>query len=252
VIRGKDGFVRTSSRPALLLAGALFCAALAPAGAAAQTAEELVARNIEARGGLERLRAVESLRMTGTLVTKDEPLPVTITMKRPDRLRQEMKVQGHTVVQAFDGTRAWMVNPLVGLKTPQQIPAPPDAARRGGFDGPLIDHRARGASLATAGTERVNGVETRKLRVTEKDGATQTLFLDAKTGLEVKSLIEVTQGSQATTVESFFSDFRTVDGVTMPHRVRVVVNGVLQQELRIDTIDLAPALDEGHFSMPGK
>jgi outer membrane lipoprotein-sorting protein len=218
--------------------------------AAAQTAEELVARNLEARGGLERLRGVEALRMTGSLVTKGEAVPATITMKRPNLLRQELRLQGRTIVQAFDGTRAWMLNPLVGLTTPQPIPAPPEAAQRGGFDGPLVGYEARGATIAHAGSDRVEGVETRKLRVTEKDGTAQTLFLDAKTFLEVKSEVEMKQGGRSARVESFFSDFRTVDGITMPHRVSVLVDGAPQQELRIDKIELGPALDDGYFSMP--
>jgi hypothetical protein len=241
-----------TSRPtrSTWLAAIALCATLPPGAAAAQTAQELVAHNLEARGGLERLRAIDSLRMTGTLVAKGEELPMTISMKRPNLLKQEVTVQGQRVVQAFDGRRAWMLNPLVGMTTPQQVPAPPDAAGRGGFDGALVDYAARGATLQLAGDERVDGLETRKLRLTEKDGSTQTLFLDARTGLEVKSLVEMTQGPRTATVESFFSDFRAVEGITMPHRVRVVVDGVPQQELRIQKVDLAPGLDEDFFRMP--
>jgi outer membrane lipoprotein-sorting protein len=239
-------WLSVSSVPAVGIA--VLCLA---AGVSAQTAEDLVAQNLAARGGIERLRAVESLRMTGELIARGEAFPATIAMKRPNLLRQEMRVQGQTVVQAFDGARAWMLNPLAGMRTPQPIPAPPDAARRGGFDGPLVGYEARGAEISFEGTERVDGTETRKLRVVEKDGTTQTLFLDAKTGLEVKSRVEASQGSRTIAIESFFSDFRTVEGVTMPHRVRVVVNGVPQQELRIEAIDLAPGLDAAYFSMPG-
>ena len=41
----------------------------------AQTVDEIIEKNLEARGGLEKIKAVKSLRMTGRMVAQGQDMP---------------------------------------------------------------------------------------------------------------------------------------------------------------------------------
>jgi len=70
-----------------------------------QTADELIAKNIEARGGLERIKAIKTIRFTGKIKGFGGRVMAMGTEKaRPDLVRITATVQGMTAIQAYDGT----------------------------------------------------------------------------------------------------------------------------------------------------
>ncbi|HJZ13057.1 MAG TPA: hypothetical protein VJ521_12945, partial [Acidobacteriota bacterium] len=76
--------------------------------AAAQTAEEIVSKHIEAEGGLEKLKALESMKVTGKLTAHGGmEAPFVVIKKRPDKVRMEFTMQGLTGVSAYDGKSGW-------------------------------------------------------------------------------------------------------------------------------------------------
>src|SRR5688572_26010908 len=90
-----------------------------------QSVDEIIARNIEAKGGLQRLRSLQSIKQTARVTMMGMEATMTVYLKRPSKLRQEMSVAGQNVVNGFDGTTAWIVNPLVpGSKGPMIISGP--------------------------------------------------------------------------------------------------------------------------------
>src|SRR5437762_2079330 len=127
----------------VLCLGVVLALALTPA-ARAMTADELIARNIEARGGLARLAAVRSLRATGIVRLGGGDGVVeqayTLLQTRAGGLRRERTMQGLTAITAFDGTAGWTLNPFRGRREPQRLP--PDAvkglATDADLDGPLV------------------------------------------------------------------------------------------------------------------
>ena len=82
--------------------------------AAAQTVDEIVARNLEALGGRAALDRVQSIRQTSQLVLPGSEARIVIYAKRPNLIREEIRIAGQTVVQAFDGSTGWTLNRLVG------------------------------------------------------------------------------------------------------------------------------------------
>lgn len=218
----------------------------------AQTADELVARNLDARGGAEKLRAVQAMKLTGTLTAGGMTFPVTILAARPNLTRQETRVEGQTVIQAFDGERAWVVNPMAGSAEPQEIPGPPAQRTKmqGDFDGPLVDYRQKGHRIELVGPDTVQGVAAMQLRLTRKDGVVQQIWLDATTGLEVKSAAEIVQGGQTIRIETLPSDYRTVNGLKVPFVIQTIVNGQPQSSIKLEAVDLAPKVDPSVFRMP--
>src|ERR1039457_4953726 len=88
------------------------------AAASAQTAEELVAKNLQARGGVDKIKAINSLKMTGKAYVGIEAV-VSQENKRPAMIRQDFTVQGMTQIQAYDGKVGWQISAFGGRKDPE-------------------------------------------------------------------------------------------------------------------------------------
>jgi outer membrane lipoprotein-sorting protein len=242
-------------RKGLVLAAAAAAVMLA-ALASGQTAEELIQKNIEARGGLEKIRAVRTLRMTGTMSLGEEgTAPTVLEFERPSRVRWEFTVDGETAVQAFDGTTAWMVAPFAGETEPHEM-SPED--RKGielqaDFDGPLVDAEKKGNRVELVGREERNGRNAWKLKVTSKDGDTRFVFLDPGTYLQFLTVTELRGDGQSVEIENRIGDYRSVGGVLLPHSFEAAAEGVSEsQTLRFEKIEVNVDIDAARFTMPSR
>jgi outer membrane lipoprotein-sorting protein len=220
----------------------------------AQTVDELLAKNYQSRGGLEKLKALTTMKMTGRISTGGAEMTITTWMKRPDLMRQEMEFQGQKLIQAFDGTRAWAVNPMMGTTDPIELPAAQaDLIKTGAdFDGALIDYKAKGNVLEIIGTDTIDGAKAIKLKVTKKTGAPLVVYLDATTGLERKMTTEIDQGGQKVAIETLMSNYKDVSGVQIPFSVQSNVNGQLAAQVTIESVEFNVPMEDSLFKMPAK
>src|SRR5690349_12676672 len=99
-------------------------AAPASAQGALPTVDEIIAKNLQAKGGAEKWQAVKSVKMTGKMTAQGTEMPLTVYAMRPNFNRQEITLPAGNAIQAFDGTNAWIVNPTIGIDTPQPVPGP--------------------------------------------------------------------------------------------------------------------------------
>src|ERR1051325_1927930 len=88
----------------------LLCAGLIGSVGLAQnpkpfTVDELVAKNVEAKGGAAALQGIQSLRLTGKLLANQGQIQLAYVeiKKRPGAVRSEGSLQGMTQIQAYDG-----------------------------------------------------------------------------------------------------------------------------------------------------
>jgi hypothetical protein len=176
------------------------------------SAEELAAKNIEAKGGAEKLHAIQSLRLSGKLLINGGVLELgyVALIKRPQSVRYEAKLQGLTQVQAYDGLQAWQINPFQGRKDPEKLSA--DDAKGMGEDaadviGALIDYREKGYRLESLGTEDVDGTEAYKLRVTRPNGDLMYVYLDPDYFLEIRTLSRRIEHGVATETVTDYGDY---------------------------------------------
>src|SRR5580692_11418504 len=226
-----------------------------PAMAAAQTTDEIVTKVLAARGGLEKAKAVQSERITGTIYFNAEMYgPFLAEFKRPGKMHNEVTIQNRTVVRSFNGKDAgWVTNPFAGKDTPEAMSADEvkDAVNEADFDGPLVDAKAKGNTIELAGTEKVEGRDAYMLKVTHKDGQVSSYSFDTKTFLLVKwSGADVVNG-EAVTRETFFHDYRDVEGLKFAFELVSNTPGTeVTQRIVVDKIELDPQIDEGHFGKP--
>lgn len=239
---------RPRRAPAVLLAGLLLAAT-----ANAQTAEEIVGLNVAARGGLQRWRTVQTLRYVGRMdVGRGMQVPFRLELKRPRKMRLEFEFQGKTVVQAYDGRAGYKLTPYMGSEQPEAL-SPEElkvAASQAELDGPLLDYAAKGHRLELLGREPVEGKDAFRLAVTLDGGAVRQLLLDAASGLEVK--LEGTRllRGKEHRVDTFFREYRSVDGLVLPFVIETRLEGApSSQKLIVQRVDVNPPLDEGRFAM---
>jgi hypothetical protein len=217
--------------------------------------EELLARNLASRGGPERLASVSAMRLTGRMTLgPGREAPVTIEMKRPNKVRLEFRVQGMTGVQAFDGEVAWLVPPYGAHDKAERLPEDETAAVRlqSDFDGPLVGWREKGLDVRLVAQESLAGEPAWRLSIGFPDGSTKDVWLDHERCLERKSESRRRVDGETVVGESLVSDYRDVDGLVLPHAFENGPKGARErQKLVITSVELNPALEDARFSMPG-
>jgi len=234
---------------AALVVGAL----LAPA-VHAQTVDEVLARYYEAQGGVAKLKALQSVRVTGTMaVGPGMEAPFVMERKRPGKQRMEFTFQGMTGIQAFDGEQAWSVMPFMGKKDPEPASAEDSKLQKedADFDGPLFDWKSKGHTVELVGKEPVEGADAFKLKLTRQNGNVEYHYLDAETYLPVKQ--EGKRKRQGTEIEGeiYMSDYKDVDGYMMPFTMEQGMKGAPQrQKMTFTKIELNVPLEDARFGMP--
>lgn len=229
---------------------------LAAPAAFAYTAAELAAKNVEAKGGREKLNALQSLRMTGKLRVNGGAIEVdyVVLVERPRAIRYEEQLQGLTRVAAYDGSQAWQINPFQGRKDPEKLSA--DDAKALGedaadFTGALVDYEAKRYKLDYLGTEDIDGTEAHKLRVTRPNGDVTFVYLDPDYFLEIRTVnLRIEHGVPNETVTEY-GDYEKVNGVYLPFALESYPKGSSDREkLQIDKAEANVATDKSLFEFP--
>jgi len=220
--------------------------------AGAETADGVVARYLAARGGAEKIHAIRTLDMTTTTAMMGRDIDGEIFMKRPSKLRIELRVEDKKIIRAFDGKVAWSVFPFHGGgPDPEEMPADEakSLAAQADIDGPLIDARAKGNAVELAGTEDVEGSPAYRLKVTLAGGDVTTIYIDKETGLRVRETSKVRQ--QGTEVESdrYFSSYKRVEGVAFPFSVDTRSQGKSVGHVTYRQIRINAPVDDRLFEM---
>lgn len=204
------------------------------------TVDEIIQRNITAKGGTAKLNAIQSLESRGKVaINADITATVTIQRKRPNRFRLDMTVQGLTATQAFDGSKAWYVMPFPSNgRSEEDIRG--DITAAADFDGPLINHSAKGTTLALV----TNADGSYTVKVSAGIDSEETFQLDPTTMLE-KRQTRTRHGVQE--VETTYTKYRIVEGVAFPVAMTIKEGGTPLQTLILDEIKINVPIDDERF-----
>jgi outer membrane lipoprotein-sorting protein len=220
----------------------------------AQTVDEIIAKNVKARGGMDKLKSVQTVRSTATMAMgPGMEAPGVLIQKRGEMARLEFTVQGLTAIQAYDGKNAWQVMPFMGKKDPELMSS--DEAKEvqemADIDGPMVDYKSKGNQVELLGKEKIEGTDAYKMKVTLKNGDVQTVYIDADSFLEIKEEMKrMVRGSEVNE-ESAIGDYKEVNGIVFPFAIESGMKGSEQrQKLTINKIELNVAVEDSLFKMP--
>lgn len=231
----------------------LLLAAPTLARADAPTVDEIVAKNLAARGGEAKLRGVSTMKMSGTISAQGMQMPITVMTKRPNLMLQETTVQGTRLVSAFDGERAWAINPMMGSPEPRDLSGPQaeNFKDQSTFDGPLVGYKERGDTLEVVGDAEVGGSKAWKLKLTRGSGRTMFIYIDQATFLEKEWSTSVDQNGTTLDVETLMSDYApTPEGIMVARTLRTAIGGHEQGVLRVQSVEFNVPIDDGAFRKP--
>jgi outer membrane lipoprotein-sorting protein len=237
----------------------VLCGVLALTGqAVAETLEEILAKNLEVRGGKDAILAVQSMRSTGTMRMGGSAagaleVPFTVEFKRPNMVRIEFTMQGMTAVQAYDGEVGWAVMPFLGRTEPEEMAEDrlKDIKDQADFDGILVNYEEKGHTVEFMGTEDVDGTAAFKLKVTKANGDVVNLYLDEEYYIEFKA--DTTREVQGNEMEisTVFGDYKEVEGLLLAHSMEMSFGGnPAEQVITIANTTLNVEIDDDRFAMP--
>ena len=237
-----------------LLLGAFLCV-LPLRGAPAQSLDEIVKKAIDARGGIEKIKAVQSERITGQIsFAQGIEGTLVLELKRPHKLYSEISVEGQKVLRIYDGKSAgWTVNPFTGNKDATEMSAEelkemPDESDG---DGPLVDYKAKGSKVELVRKEDAEGKPVYRLKITGQTGDVRSYLIDGATFLTRKWEGIRKVGDQDLPWECTLSDYREVQGLKFPFKIDQGSPGTeYRQTLTVEKIEINPKIDESHFAKP--
>lgn len=226
---------------------AVLTAALAGLGAVAAqaqalTAREVVKRHIQAAGGPKALRSVTSVRLGGTVNGGGEFLWQT---KAPAAYYLEVRHGGTYAREGFGGKSAWREDPAAGARTlagREEAQARATGAYRNGRFLSCGRDRTRATLLGPA---TVEGRPAHVVELVEAAGVGRKVYFDAQTYLILKE----EQDREGGLEETFFGDYRPVDGVLEPHRIRIR-RGAVTLELAVQRVVHNSGVDAALFDFP--
>jgi outer membrane lipoprotein-sorting protein len=227
--------------------------------AQAQTADQIVAKHLQALGGTTALKGIKTLRISGKMVAgQGMEMPLNIEIKKPSLMRMEVSVMGQSMIQVLNGKDSWMVNPMMGSTEPTPMPTEMIEQSEGQatqYEGPLVNYKERGATLELKGKEKLDGADVFQLKLAEKKGQESTLFLDASSYLVSKLINKAKIQGMDVVVTIKMSDYKTVSGLKFAHAMDITTEGMPpmgNSQMLIDKIEVNVPMDESRFQMPKK
>ena len=237
-------------KASLLLIPALVLCAAAPA--VAMDADELIAKSIEATGGLDKIQAVKTMKTTGKILMMGMEFPFVTYHARPAKIRIESNIQGMDFVQAYDGEVGWMINPMTGSQDPQKMPESQTKSFKlnADLDGVLVDYEKKGYTVEYIGTDEVEGTAVHHMKLDTNDNIIMELYFDAEYFLAIKVTTKGTEEGQEFESETYFSDFKEAGDRVTAHSIETRMGGQTVNQIMIEAIEFGLEIDDSIFPMP--
>ncbi len=188
-------------------------------GVQAQSLDDVLKNHFNAIGQ-EKLLKQETYMVKATVSQMGMEIPMEMKMKRPNKFKMEMDMQGQKMVQAYDGEKGWMIAPWMSSE-PQDLSGPQldQAMDQANIDGELYNYKEKGSTATLIGKVNVDGSPVFNIKLTDKEGNTKNYFIDAESYLVRKVKARVSAQGQEVEVEQNMSDYKSYDGIMMPSKI---------------------------------
>jgi outer membrane lipoprotein-sorting protein len=204
--------------------------------------------------GTANIKEWKTMTMTGKSTAQGMEFPVTIYMKRPDKIRVEVLIQGNKMIQVFDGQAGWSVVPWSGSSDPQEMTQDEikGMKEQADFEGALYDWKEKGHKLELLGKEDMEGSRVYVIKVTRADENVETYYIDDEdfVPIKIKSITKI-QGNE-TESEAIPSNYKEVNGVMMPFSIENKYKGQTVSHVVIDKYEINNEVDDNLFVKPIK
>ncbi|MFC2146226.1 outer membrane lipoprotein carrier protein LolA [Acidobacteriota bacterium] len=221
----------------------------------AQSLDEIIKNNLEAKGGIEKINAFKTGKMTGKMMMQIFEMPYNMWFKKPNQVKMEMVFQGANMMMAYDGNIVWQISPFTGSTdarelTGEQAEQFKDTGEM--MDEPFIDYQEKSHKIELMGKEDLEGTEVFKLKLSRKDGQEIYYFIDTEAFIQLKtSTTRKKQDGTEIKIDTIYGDYKPVAGVMTPHSLSFSINRQ-PMSITLDAVEPNVELAEDFFSMPKK
>lgn len=226
--------------------------ALAALSAKAQTADEVISKYSAALGGLDAFNKISSAKMTGTVTQQNMDMPITTQLINNKAARTDIEVAGYQIINVYNNGTGWKQNHFAGIETPTEITGTEliDAKAQASLVNHLMDYKNRGHKVELLGQEDVEGVKCYKISLVNKDdNKTTTYYINVADYLLIKSVTPRELQGQQVEVETFYSDFKVINGLKFAMTRTQKIMGQDFAAIKLDKIELNVPVDEKIFKM---
>lgn len=200
----------------MILALTVVCMAF---GLQAQKLEEIIAKNLEARGGLEKLMKLENVSMEAAMNANGMELPIKMTVAQDKGMKMEMTIMGMDNYMVVNPKEGYMYFPVQGQTKPEPMPEDQMKGMKDAFDlqGEFINYDKKGIKLEYQGEEDVDGTMCYKILCVMKDKKEKRIFIDKESNLVIKEISKAEVNGKEMEVPQEYSNYKNVDGYMMAH-----------------------------------
>ncbi|MRR21690.1 hypothetical protein EG830_01765 [bacterium] len=217
----------------------------------AQSLDEVLAEHFSATGQ-DNILKVNSQKVTGKVIQSGLEIPFVQYAKRPGKVRIEATLQGLTLIQTFNGTEGWVINPFAGVTTPQ--PMTEDQLRsikyQADSDGMLWNWKDKGYQVTLEGKEDMEGTSCYKIKLVTEPGDVFTFYIDADTYIMLRQNAKIKVMGNESESDNYYSNYSMVEGIAMPGKAETKINGQLVVTMIFEKMELNPALEDTMFDKP--
>lgn len=224
------------------------------------TLDEIISKNLTAIGQ-DKLMKTETIKMTGMMSMQGMEFKITQYSKKPDKMRQDMAIQGMNIIVAIEGETGWTISPMTtGTTDPQDLPpevikqlleesmVEPDV----NWDNPFFNWKEKGINVELVGKEDFDGKPVYNIKFTFENNLVVNYHIDVERFFVLRQLYTVSEMGQTYDQEIRYSDYRDIDGIICPFNIKILANGQVATTFTVDGCEFGIPIDDSLFKKPVK
>ncbi len=209
------------------------------------TAQGVINKYIYAIGGIDKFKSVmdRTTEMTGTAM--NQPISIIVKQKYPDKLFQELKAGEVTQLLYYSNGKGTMV---IGTEKTEIDKKELERLMMDATMQLLLNPESFGIKTEFLGIECVDSVDCYAIKLTLPSGIRWFQYYSMETDLKFKETKEIQTKQGLFEQETYFSDYRDVDGLKFPFAIKQHI-GLQEIELTVTSIEINTGLDDSVFEM---
>ncbi len=217
----------------------------------AQNLEQVLDKHFKAIGQ-EKLLEQKSYSIKANVQQMGMEIPMVMKIKRPDKFRMEIDMQGQKMIQAYNGEKGWAIAPWMS-PDPQELTGEQlqQAMDQADIDGELYNYKSKGHKAELVGKEDLDGKEVYNIKLTTNKGIVKNYYINADTYLIEKVKSTVNAQGQEVAVEQKMSDYEKTDGVMIARKI-ISESPMGTATITIEDVSFNDEIDDQIFERPAE